>query len=44
MPFAVMAAVALTSTHPRDAFPHADLVVERLTELGPRRLAAMVTA
>jgi beta-phosphoglucomutase len=30
-----MAAVALTSGHPRDAFPHADCVVDSLAELGP---------
>ena len=37
-----MAAVALTSTHGRESFPHADLVVERLGELDPARLVALI--
>jgi len=39
-----MAAVALTSTHPRASFGHADLVVESLKELGAGRLRALVAA
>jgi beta-phosphoglucomutase family hydrolase len=37
-----MAAVVLTSTHPRVSFDHADLVVERLTELDAARLSALI--
>lgn len=37
-----MAAVALTSTHPRVSFDHADLVVESLAELDAARVAALV--
>lgn len=36
-----MKAVALTSTHPRDTFAEADLVVDRLDELSSARLAAL---
>ncbi len=39
---ASMAAVALTSSHPRESFPHADLVVESLGELDPARLMALI--
>jgi hypothetical protein len=31
-----MRAVALTSSHPRESFPHADLVVDSLTGLTPK--------
>jgi len=39
-----MAAVALTSGHPRESFPHAALVVDALRDLGPARLAALIGA
>lgn len=37
-----MRAVALTSTHPRASFPHADRVIASLTELGPRGLVSLL--
>jgi beta-phosphoglucomutase-like phosphatase (HAD superfamily) len=36
-----MKSVALTSTHPADAFPNADLVVDSLTALTPETLHAL---
>jgi len=38
-----MAAVALTSTHPRKSFPHADLVVDRLAELDAAGLRGLIS-
>jgi beta-phosphoglucomutase len=37
-----MRAVALTSSHPRESFGHADLVVDSLTELTPARLRELI--
>ena len=37
-----MRAVALTSTHPAESFPHADLVVDSLTELAPAGLVRLL--
>jgi len=37
-----MRAVALTSSHPRDAFARADLVVDSLTELTPELLCGLI--
>jgi beta-phosphoglucomutase len=37
-----MRAVALTSSHPREAFARADLVVDSLTELTPARLRELI--
>ena len=39
-----MRAVALTSSHPRESFGHADLVVDSLAELSPRQLESMTSA
>jgi beta-phosphoglucomutase len=37
-----MASIALTGTMPRDAFNHADLVVDSLRELSPRRIRQLL--